>query len=313
MSGMKGIGCLAKTVSRYRLHRLKRKQKRSASSSPSSSPSSRSSSSSSSSSSSRRRSKKKKKKKRKSEQGSRRHRRLSSRESRRSEEERGKKGGKEEEEEEWDPAPSDTSASFLNQKGGPGMEEGVEERRISQLYSLSADDYRSDSLYKGGKRRDKEQDKMKSSRNSPSRSPEKGERSNRGRDESRKDFRRSNVEENIKRRASCSSTEADNSQKVNVNQVEVRRPDRRSSCEGGRYRNRGWQELHDNGQMEKDGRQERAERESSRSGGGSSSRSEGPGASLSSAGRPRKDLPSNLLDIFSQIAQFEKEKGIKPK
>ncbi|TNM88168.1 hypothetical protein fugu_006389 [Takifugu bimaculatus] len=289
--------------------RLKRKQKRSASSSPSSSPSSRSSSSSSSSSSSRRRSKKKKKKKHKSEQGSRRHRRVSSRESRRSEEERGRKDSKEEEEEEWYPAPSNTSASFLNRKGGPGLEEEVEERRSSQLYALSADYDRSDSLCKGRKRGDKEQDKMKSSRNSP----ERAERTNRGRDESRRDSRRSSIEEENRRRTSCSSTEAENSQKVNVNQVEVRRPDRRSSCEGGGYRNRGWQEHPDNGQMEKEGREERAERESSRSGGGSSSRSQGSGGSLTSAGRPRKDLPSNLLDIFSQIAQFEKEKGIKPK
>lgn len=188
----------------------------------------------------------------------------------------------------------------------------MEERRIGQLYSLSADEDGSDSLYKG-RRRDKEQDKMKSSRNSQSRSPEKGEGWNRWKEESRKDSRRSSIDENAKRRTSCSSTEAENPQKVNLNQVEVKRQDRRNSCEGGRYRNRGWQGRHDNEQSEKDGREERAENESSRSGGGSGSRSEGPGGSLTSAGRPRKDVPSNLLDIFSQIAQFEKEKGIKPK
>lgn len=27
----------------------------------------------------------------------------------------------------------------------------------------------------------------------------------------------------------------------------------------------------------------------------------------------KKDLPANLLNIFSQIEQFEKEKGVRPK
>lgn len=301
---------LRKQISKCPLRRLKKKQKRSASSSPSSS-SARSSSSSSSSSSSRRRSKKKKKRKqKKSEQASRRHRRVSSRESRRSEEDKNRKDGKEEEEEEWYPAPSDTSATFLNRKEGPGFQEEVEERRSSQLYSPSAasDEDGSDSLDRGRKRRDKEQER-RSSRKSWSRSPEKGERANRGKEENRKDSRRSSIDENAKRRTSCSSAEAENSRKVNLNWLEGRR----NSSEGGRYKNSGWQEHPDSERVEKDGRKERAETDSSRSEAGSSSRSEGPGGSWTSAGRPRKDLPSNLLDIFSQIAQFEKEKGIKPK
>lgn len=304
---------LRKEMNKYLFHRMKKKQKRPASSSPSSSSTRSSSCSSSSSSSSRKRSKKKKKKKHKSEQGSRRHRRVSSRESRRSEEDKGKKDG-EEEEEEWYPAPSNTSATFLNQKGGPGFQEEVEERRISHIYSLSAasDEDWSDSLYRGRKGRDKEQDKRKSSRNSLSRSPEKGERVNRWKEEFRKDARRSSIDEHTQRRTSCSSTEAENTWKVSVNQVEVRRQERRNSSEGGRYQSRAWQERQDSERVEKDGRKERAEKESSNSG-GSSSRSEGSGGSLTSASRPRKDLPSNLLDIFSQIAQFEKEKGIKPK
>lgn len=292
------------------MFRLKKKQKRSASSSPSSS-SARSSSSSSSASSSRRRSKKKKKKKqKKSEQASRRHRRVSSRESRRSEEDKNKRDGREEEEEEeeeeWYPVPSDTSATFLNRKEGPGLKEEVGERRIS-LCSLSDEDG-SDSLDKGRKRRDKEQEKRKSGRKSLSRSPEKGERLNRGKEENR----RSSTEENSRRRTSCCSSEDQNSQKVNISWSEGRRQERWNSSEGGRYKNSGWQE-HPDERVEKDGRREQAEGESSRAGAGSSSRSEGPGGSWTAAGRPGKALPSNLLDIFSQIAQFEKEKGIKPK
>uniref|UniRef100_A0A3Q1BRZ3 S1 motif domain-containing protein n=1 Tax=Amphiprion ocellaris TaxID=80972 RepID=A0A3Q1BRZ3_AMPOC len=106
--------------------RMKKKRKRSASSSSSSSStSSRNSSSSSSSSSSRRRSKKKKKKRRRSERGSKRHRRISSRESR-----------KKEDEVEWYPAPPNTSATFLNQRGvlGFGVRDGgeVEEKDESR-------------------------------------------------------------------------------------------------------------------------------------------------------------------------------------
>lgn len=283
-----------KQIFKCLLRRLKKKQKRSASSSPSSS-SARSSSSSSSSSFSRRRSKRKKKKKqKKSEQASRRHHRVSSRESRRSEEE------------EWCPAPSDTSATFLNRRQGPGLEEEVGERRISHMYFLSAasDEDGSDSLDKGRKRRDKEQEKWGSSRKTLSRSPEKGERANKVKEESRKDSRRSSIDESTRRRTSCSSAEAEYSRKVTVNRLECRGQERRNSWEGGRYKNSGWQEHPHSERVEEDGRKEGGERESSGLEAGSSS---------SSAGRPRKELPSSLLDIFSQIAQFEKEKGIKPK
>uniref|UniRef100_A0A3Q4HZK9 Tetratricopeptide repeat domain 14 n=1 Tax=Neolamprologus brichardi TaxID=32507 RepID=A0A3Q4HZK9_NEOBR len=122
--------------------RMKKKRKRSSSSS--SSTSSRTSSSSTSSSSSRRQSKKKKKKRRKSERGSKRHRRISSKESRRSNE--GKKDRKEKEEDdevEWYPAPSNTSATFLNQVGGLGFgvrdEEDREEKNRGRLEVHGAD------------------------------------------------------------------------------------------------------------------------------------------------------------------------------
>ncbi|KAG8003208.1 Tetratricopeptide repeat protein 14, partial [Nibea albiflora] len=119
------------------------------------------------------RSKKKKKKRRRSERSSKRHSRISSRESsRRSEEGKSEKDRKEEEEDEveWYPAPPNTSATFLNQKGGPGFgekdEEEIEqkdseERRISQLYSLSAasDGEESDSARGERKKRDTEEGK----------------------------------------------------------------------------------------------------------------------------------------------------------
>ncbi|CAF91308.1 unnamed protein product, partial [Tetraodon nigroviridis] len=151
----------------------------------------------------------------------------------------------------------------------------------------------------GGRGGSESRRRVKSSRKSLSGSPEKGERVNRGKEESRKDCRR---------RTSCSSAEAEPS----WNRLEGRRQERRNSSEGGRYKNSGGQEPPDNPRAERDGRREREE-ESSRAEAGSSSRSEGPGASWASAGRPRKELPSSLLDIFSQIAQFEKEKGIRPK
>lgn len=175
------------------------------------------------------------------------------------------------------------------------------ERRISQMCFLSAasDEDGSDSLDKGRKRRDKEQEKRRSSR-----SPEKGERANKVKEESRKDSRRSSIDESTRRRTSCSSAEAECSRKVKVKRLECRGQERRNSWEGGRDKNSGWQEHPHSERVEEDGRKERGERESSRLDAGSSS---------SSAGRPRKELPSSLLDIFSQIAQFEKEKGIKPK
>ncbi|KAM7011943.1 tetratricopeptide repeat protein 14-like [Tautogolabrus adspersus] len=133
----------------------KKKRKRSASSSSSSSNSSQNSSSSSTSSN-RRRSKKKKKKRRRTERGSKRHSRISSRESRRSEEGKSERDRKEKEEDEveWYPAPPNTSATFLNQKGGPGFgEEEVEEKDAEdRTLSAASDDEESDSSRKERKR-----------------------------------------------------------------------------------------------------------------------------------------------------------------
>uniref|UniRef100_A0A3P8T9L2 Tetratricopeptide repeat domain 14 n=1 Tax=Amphiprion percula TaxID=161767 RepID=A0A3P8T9L2_AMPPE len=65
---------------------------------------------------------------------------------------------------------------------------------------------------------------------------------------------------------------------------------------------------------EKDSRKFRAEEESSSSDRGHGRKSESAGNHYEQTSmRPRKDVPANLLDIFNQIAQFEKEKGVKLK
>ncbi|XP_022053629.2 tetratricopeptide repeat protein 14 isoform X1 [Acanthochromis polyacanthus] len=335
--------------------RMKKKRKRSASSSSSSSTSSRSSSSSSSSSS-RRRSKKKKKKRRRSERGSKRHRRISSRESRRSEEGKSDKDRKEKEEDEveWYPAPPNTSATFLNQRGvlgfgvrdGGGAEEkDAEDRRISQLYSLSAasEEEESDSSRRERKRGDREESRKR--KDSLSRGPEREERRSRSREKREKsrergkednrrdkrdsDFkRRSSVDEN--RKLSSSSAEAEyswksssrseylgNSGSASKHLENRARHDSstRSSFDGGRYENRGRQENRDVDEANReDSRKFRAEDESSSSDRGHDRKSESAGNhSEQNSVRPRKDVPANLLDIFNQIAQFEKEKGVKLK
>ncbi|XP_068599471.1 tetratricopeptide repeat protein 14 isoform X2 [Brachionichthys hirsutus] len=300
--------------------RMKKKRKRSASSSSSSSASSRRSRSSSSSSSSRRRSKKKRKKKR----GSKRHRRISSRESRRSEE-----GKSEEEEDEWYPAPPNTSATFLNQKGGPAFgesdeyeaeEKDADERRISRLYSLSAasNDEESDSSRRVRRRKDSEKEPMRGD-DSVNRSPEREERSRERKEESRESGKEDNRRDGESRRSidehrrrkvsSSSSTESEYSRKSNIKseylgnsasaskQSESRmRHDssRRNSCEGSRYERREG--------VNRSRTQQQSGLTSAPGGGG------GGGG-----GGPKKELPSNLLDIFNQIAQFKKEKGVGPK
>ncbi|XP_070688715.1 tetratricopeptide repeat protein 14 [Pempheris klunzingeri] len=332
--------------------RMKKKRKRSASSSSSASTSSRSSSSSSSSSSSRRRSKKKKKKRRRSERGSKRHRRISSRESRKSEEGKSKKDQKEEEEDEveWFPAPPNTSATFLNQRGGPGFGERVgeeveerdaDDRRICQLYSLSAasDNEESDSSRRERKRRDREEGKTGRSKNSMSGSPEREERVSRerGTEDNRKDRRdsdskrRSSLDESRKRKVSCSSAESEYSRKSSFKSeyvgncgsaskhLESSMRHKRNSFDGGTYEQRGREDNRrvEEAKREKNDRKGKAEEERSRSEGGNGTRSEAGNHNkqegLMSGERPKKDLPSNLLNIFNQIAQFEKEKGVRPK
>ncbi|XP_069560810.1 tetratricopeptide repeat protein 14 isoform X1 [Brachyistius frenatus] len=317
--------------------RMKKKRKRSASSSSSSSASSRNSSSSSSlSSSSRRRSKKKKKKQRRSERASKRHRRISSRDSRRSDEGKSERDRKEKEEDEveWYPAPPNTSATFLNQKGGPGfgaMEElevvegkDAEDKRICQLYSLSAASEEEESD-------DSRRERRRRGRNSLSRSPERRSRSRESRD--RRDSeskRRSSLDDNRRRKLSCSSAEIEFSRKSSFRSEcsghsgcaskhsenrTAHDSSTRNSLDGGRYENRGRQEVRtEEVKRGKEMRKGRAEEESSSSDRGHGKTSESAGNHNEHGGtRPKKDLPTNLLDIFNQIAQFEKEKGTKAK
>ncbi|XP_010764584.1 tetratricopeptide repeat protein 14-like [Notothenia coriiceps] len=339
--------------------RMKKKRKRSASSNPSSTASSRDSSpsSSSSSDSSRRRSKKKKKRRKR---GSKRHRRISSKESssRRSEEGKSKKDRKEKEEEEeveWYPAPPNTSATFLNQKGGPrfgeedegeAVENEAEDKRISQLYSLSAasEDEESDSPQTERKRKDGKESRTGEKKNSQSQErEERGSRSGerkgeRGREDNGKERRgsdskrRSSLGENRRRTVSCSSADSAYSRKSIFNpeylgnsastskSIESRvRHDapKRNSFDGGRYENRGREEIQEVEEAKGDKDSRKGEDENVP---GSGRKSEGAGnhtrpSSLTSVpgGSVKKDLPTNLLDIFNQIAQFKKGKGGGPR
>ncbi|KAM7387704.1 hypothetical protein PAMP_023925 [Pampus punctatissimus] len=315
---------------------MKKKRKRSASSSLSSS--SASGNSSLSSSSSRRRSKKKKKKRRRSERENKHHRRVSSRESRRSEEGKSEKERKEREEEEleWYPAPPNTSATFLNQKEGLEFgdrdEEEVEEkmkeeevredRRISQLYSLSAasEDEESDSSRRERKKGDREESRPRRRRNTLSQSLEREERSGERKDDNRRNSdskKRSGLDENKKRKVSCSSVESEYSQKSsfkseysgNSGSASKYSERRRSSFNGGRYKNKVREDIWEveEVKMEKESKKGRSKEESGSRSGGASSKG------LDSDVTPKKELPANLLDIFNQIAQFEKEKGVRPK
>ncbi|XP_055020781.1 tetratricopeptide repeat protein 14 isoform X2 [Boleophthalmus pectinirostris] len=243
---------------------MKKKRKRSTSSSSTSSSSRSSSSSSSSSSGSRRKSRKKKKKKK--HKSSKRHRRISSKESRKSDQGKRSKQEEEEEEIEWYPAPPITSATFLNQKGGPGF--GVkdvftkaksgQDRRIS----ISDEDRKQDC----GSPSYKDNDNRRNS-----------------------DFKRRDSFED-RRRISTSSVDSEHSRRSSFHSEypKYTKSDssRRSSLESGRYeRGNGEKASGSNIKMEDNTRQDKA----------------------------KKDLPANLLDIFSQIEQFEKEKGVKPK
>ncbi|XP_068445755.1 tetratricopeptide repeat protein 14 isoform X2 [Clinocottus analis] len=332
--------------------RMKKKRKRSASSS--STASSRNSSPSSSSSSSRRRSKKKKKRRRRSERGSKRHRRISSVESR-SEEGKSEKDRKvkEEDEVEWYPAPPNTSATFLHQKGGPGFGErdeadvlvkDADDRRISQLYSLSAasEDEESDSSRRQRKGRDRGESRERG------RSPEREEMGSTSRDKGRKDNRkdrrnsdskrRSSSGEDRKRKLSCSSVESEYSRKSTFKSEYLgnlgsasKQVDRgmrhdsskRNSFDGGRYECRERENIEEVGEArrELDNRKGKVvDAGSSRSDAANGKRPQAAGnpnkeSSLTSEpeGRAKKALPSNLLTIFNQIAQFQKEKGGCPK
>uniref|UniRef100_G3NRM1 Tetratricopeptide repeat domain 14 n=1 Tax=Gasterosteus aculeatus aculeatus TaxID=481459 RepID=G3NRM1_GASAC len=269
--------------------RMKKKRKRSATSSSSSTTSSRNSSPSSSSSS-RTRSRKKKKKRRRSERGSKRRGRISSRESRRCKE--------------------------------------------------ASEDEQSDSSRRDSKRRDRGESRGKRRKNSLSKSLEREESKDgsdnsreRGRERNREDRRdsdskRSSSGEDRKRKVSCSSTESEFSRKSSFKSEYLgnsgsasKHAERGMRCDSSRrnsldcrgHEGRGREELQEliEGKTERDNRKGKVVDGSNRSEAGNHTT---PGSLTSGPeGRAKKDLPTNLLDIFNQIAQFKKEKGAGPK
>ncbi|KAK1897238.1 Tetratricopeptide repeat protein 14 [Dissostichus eleginoides] len=247
--------------------------------------------------------------------------------------------------------PSSTKGGprFGERDEGEAVENDAEDKRISQLYSLSAasEDEESDSSQTERKRRDGKESRTGERKNSQSQEREErgsrsGERkdksSERGREDNGKERRgsdskrRSSLEENRRRTVSCSSAESAYSRKSNFNpeylgnsasaskSVESRvRHDssKRNSFDGGRYENRGREGIQEveEARGEKDSRKGEDENVP-----GSGRKSEGAGnhsrqSSLTSVpgGSVKKDLPSNLLDIFNQIAQFKKGKGGGPR
>lgn len=258
--------------------RMKKKRKRSASSSSTSSSSS--DDSSSSSSTSKRRSKKKKRKKK--HKPSKRHRRISSKESRKSEE--GKRNKQDEEEVEWYPAPPNTSATFLNQKGGPGFgarEEFMKSRDRKISVSAASDEEETN------RKETNREEKMRKRKDSDSPS----NRDNNWKDRRDSDSkRRDSFQE--KRRVSCSSGDSEYSRRSSF-QSEYPRFSRNESSRRSSF----------------DGRYEKGNGESQKGSSSSNTRAD----DNDKQDRPKKSLPPNLLNIFSQIEQFEKEKGVKPK
>uniref|UniRef100_A0A1A8CQG0 Tetratricopeptide repeat domain 14 n=1 Tax=Nothobranchius kadleci TaxID=1051664 RepID=A0A1A8CQG0_NOTKA len=284
-----------------------------------------------------RRSKKRKKKRRKSESG-RKHRRSKA----------GKRGKnpkeKEEDEVEWYPAPPNTSATFLNQKGGPMFggdeDEAVgrasEDRRVSRLYSLSAasEEEASDSSHRERKKRDRKDSWTGKSKISRGRSPQMEEKRGRSWDQSRErrkeDIRKGRRDSDSKRRSSLEDSKARNLSSSSA-ELEFSRtssfqsdysgnpsftsrcPEKRtrhdsstrSSFSGLRVENKKRQDPEE-AEKEEESRGRRAEEESLKT----KPETDGNLNGQNDAGA-KKSLPSNLLDILNQIAQFEKEKGVK--
>lgn len=243
---------------------------------------------------------------------------------------------------EWYPAPSNTSATFLNQVGGLGFglrdEEQVEgkdadDRKSFKLYSLSAasEEEESDSSQRERKGRDREESRTKKTKSSLSRSPDREkirsrsrERRNRSRDGDRKKDRRSSDSKrrsslDEKRKLSCSSGELEYSGRKSSYRPEhsgnstSKHPENRndSSSRNLFEENRGRLEVHGADQVKRE-KESRMEEGTIPDQGHSKKGSAGNQNEQCSMGA-KKDLPANLLDIFNQIAQFEKEKGVKPK
>lgn len=180
---------------------------------------------------------------------------------------------------EWYPAPPITSATFLNQMGGPGF--GVKDvfakSKDGQSRRISISD--EEEVW----RRRATKDESRKECGSPNHNDENRNR----RDSDPK--RRESFEE--KRRVSTSSADSEHSRRSGFHSEYPKysrneASSRRGSLESGRYER---------------GNGERAS--------GSCTKAE----DKAKPEGPKKELPANLLDIFNQIEQFKKEKGVRPR
>ncbi|XP_049587982.1 tetratricopeptide repeat protein 14 isoform X1 [Syngnathus scovelli] len=281
--------------------RMKRKRKRSSSSSSSSTSGK---SSTSSSSSSRRRAKRKKKKKRKSARESKRHRggRRKSEEGKRAK----KRKEKEDEESECYSPPPDTAATFLHQNPWEAFEEGEvgaggePSRKANEgdglricLYSLSSSSEEDKCSWPSHRESQRKESRSVSS------DREGGKNKSRGNGQQRTtDWPKRNSLDERKRRVSCSSSESAFSRKP----FHSKDLSRRNSFRGD----------DDEMQAENGGTKAKVEASWSRSSPAEVQSEQEEEISLPE-GKSKKDLPANLLQIFNQIAKFQKEKGIEPK
>ncbi|XP_062306329.1 tetratricopeptide repeat protein 14 isoform X1 [Osmerus eperlanus] len=302
--------------------RMKKKRKRSSSSSTSSSSSARSSSSSSG----HRKSKKRKRKRRRSSRGSKRQRRLSSRDE------------EEEDEEEWYPAPANTSASFLGRGAGGGAggeytgadvtewdRESYSQKQAPR--SLSPSPHRSDSPGSSPQAADRQRDGSEvegrpsgsgrpggggggSSRRERSKERNGGEREasrGLGSPRHRKLSSTSSVGSEYSRKSelpSQSQTSSRRSEGSNQDSFASRRSDGGKESDLSRRSDSGRHEVGARSSKKEDIKAARKSEGDNQFPSNTSRNGRG-----SSDGGDKKALPANLLDIFSQIAQFEKEKG----
>uniref|UniRef100_A0A8B9JS23 S1 motif domain-containing protein n=1 Tax=Astyanax mexicanus TaxID=7994 RepID=A0A8B9JS23_ASTMX len=271
--------------------RLKKKRRRSDSSSVSSSDSD-SSSVDSSPSSSRKKSKKRKHKRRRSSHGSKKHKkRVSSRDNRTPEEQQ------EEEEDEY-PLPVNISASFINEK-----------HTLAKL--LSEEPEAEDRLKSGGKSREDsrgrfEDDPFDLAQSSKTQGQHNGPGVN-GRGRETEKQRRKSDDGHGSRKDSSSSSHRDFSRSrkdssSSAHSEHSRKSDRPSRDDSAQSSYRGRPEV---SEYE---RRDKADHRNSRGSNGNERRLSSGDRSRPSEESHKKALPANLLDIFNQIAEFEKEK-----
>uniref|UniRef100_A0A8C7VYN7 S1 motif domain-containing protein n=1 Tax=Oncorhynchus mykiss TaxID=8022 RepID=A0A8C7VYN7_ONCMY len=248
-----------------------------------------------------RKSKKKKRKHRRSSRGKK-HQQVSSRDNR----------SVADDEEEWYPAPPNTSASFLDQKssvvrpfeGPESTEEGSQPPSKGRSHS-----YRSLSSVSDAPDNSRfEDDPFDASPQRAEGSKGKGVRGDKTSDGDVKEREGSRGQRKIKhRRMSSSSAGSEHSRKSDQYTNDLPSQSHISTyrrSDSGKYGSteRGDKKEQERGTRRSDGGDYRSSTDATRNGKGSSA-----------GGSQKKELPTNLLDLFSQIAQFEKEKCVKPK